>query len=365
MIIMALSVFALASMIILIWRHGVSIRLKTAFEKEKELSKRVDTLNIFMKVVTNSQPTEIAAVDDQGKYTFVNARAAEAAKSEAGDMIGKTPSAINGRAKSKVDELHIEEVLEGVKHLTKITHFGKGDTLQAYKMDYIPFNPISSEKGVLIVKEDISHLEKNRIKRELSLKSLISTLTMIIGSRDPFSRTHSERVVLVTKMLCKELDVDETMAITAELAGAMMNLGKILVPREILTKPGKLSEGELKVIRDSMLKSADMIEGIEFEGPVCETLRQFQAHWDGTGEPSGLSGDDILLSARIVSVANTFVGMTSARAHRNGLDMLLAITMMMEEGGKKYDRRPVIALMNFIENKGGLSEWKHFGSKPE
>jgi HD-GYP domain-containing protein (c-di-GMP phosphodiesterase class II) len=188
---------------------------------------------------------------------------------------------------------------------------------------------------------------------------------MIIGSRDPFSRTHSERVVLVTKMLCKELDVDETTAVTAELAGAMMNLGKILVPREILTKPGKLSEGELKVIRDSMLKSADMIEGIEFEGPVCETLRQFQAHWDGTGEPSGLSGDDILLSARIVSVANTFVGMTSARAHRNGLDMLLAITMMMEEGGKKYDRRPVIALMNFIENKGGLSEWKHFGSKPE
>ncbi|MDG1996491.1 MAG: HD domain-containing phosphohydrolase [Emcibacteraceae bacterium] len=145
----------------------------------------------------------------------------------------------------------------------------------------------------------------------------------------------------------------------------MMNLGKILVSREILTKPGKLSNDELKIIRNSILKSADMIKGIEFEGPVCETLKQVQAHWDGTGEPNGLSGDDILLSARIVSVANAFVGMTSARAHRNGLDMLQAITMMMEESDKKYDRRPVIALMNFIENKGGLTEWQHFGTRPE
>ncbi|MDG1438928.1 MAG: hypothetical protein P8P98_08095, partial [Emcibacteraceae bacterium] len=264
-IIMVLSVIALTSMIILIWRHGVSVRLKAAFEKEKELSKQVETLNTFMKVVTNSQPTEIAAVDDQGKYTFVNTRAAEAAKSKADDMIGKTPSAINGRAKSKMDELHIGEILEGEKHLTKIRYFGKDEALKAFKMDYIAFNANPSDKGVLVVKEDISSLEKNRIKRELGLKSLISTLTMIIGSRDPFSRTHSERVVLVTNMLSEELCVDENTKVTAELAGAMMNLGKILVSREILTKPGKLSNDELKIIRNSILKSADMIKGIEFE----------------------------------------------------------------------------------------------------
>ncbi|MDG1709467.1 MAG: HD domain-containing phosphohydrolase [Emcibacteraceae bacterium] len=87
-------------------------------------------------------------------------------------------------------------------------------------------------------------------------------------------------------------------------------------------------------------------------------------NWDGNGEPNGLSGDNILMSARIVSVANAFVGMTSARSHRSGLDLLLAIATLMDEGGKKFDRRPVIALMNYLENKGGLAEWQHFGRNP-
>lgn len=364
-IIMFLSVLGLGTVFVLIWRHGVTMRLKTAIEKEKDLVEKYERLSTFMKVVTNSQPTEIAAVDENFKYTFVNEQAAAAAESNADDMIGKTPSAVQGKANAKVDEIHIEEVLTEGNLLTKIRHFGKDETLQAFKTDYIPISGLSDDKGVLVVKEDITDIERNRIKRELGLTSLISTLTMIIGSRDPFSRTHSERVVSVTNILCQELAVDETMSATAELAGAMMNLGKILVPREILTKPGKLSAEELKIIRDSMLKSADMIKDIEFEGPVSETLRQIQAHWDGSGEPTGLSGEDILMSARIVSVANAFVGMTSARAHRNGLDMSHAITMMMDEGGKKYDRRPVVALMNYLENKGGLKKWAHFGSVSE
>ena len=104
-----------------------------------------------------------------------------------------------------------------------------------------------------------------------------------------------------------------------------------------------------------------MVEGIEFDGPVSDTLRQIQAHWDGSGEPNGLSGEDILLPARIVAVANAFVGMTSARAYRNGLDMSHAIMTLMEKTDQVYDRRPVVALMNYLENKGGFELWQHFG----
>lgn len=357
-----LTIIAIGGIIALIWRHGVSIKVQEALKKEQVLAEKYQKLSSFLSIVTDSQPTEIATVDKDGKYTFVNKQAAKAANSIAEEMIGKTPSAVIGKAKAKVDELNIEEVLELQKTQYQMRHYGSGDQLEAYKTDYVPLSSGDVDHdGVLIVKEDLSELERNRIKRELNLKSLVSTLTMIIGSRDPFSRAHSERVVTITKVLCQELSLEEGEAITAELAGAMMNLGKILVPRSILTKPEKLNEDELKIIRESVLKSADMVEGIEFDGPVSDVLRQVQAHWDGSGEPGGLSGEDILLPARIVAVANAFVGMTSARAYRNGLDMKYAITTLMNEVDYVYDRRPVVALMNYLENKGGFEEWQHFG----
>jgi response regulator RpfG family c-di-GMP phosphodiesterase len=161
-----------------------------------------------------------------------------------------------------------------------LRYTGAEDQLEPIKTDYISLKIGGDEgDGVLIVKEDLTALERIRLKRELNLQSLVSTLTMIIGSRDPFSRAHSERVGSVTKVLCNELDVSFAGAITAELAGAMMNLGKITVPREIFTKHEKLNAEELTIIMESILKSADMVEGIGFDGPVSETLRQTQALW--------------------------------------------------------------------------------------
>lgn len=351
-----------------IWRYAISVRLEQAIKAQKELTKKHENLSKFMSVVTNSQQSEISAVDDEGNYTFVNLQTALAAGSKPEDMLGKTPAAVFGHAKVGADELNCREVLASNNSKTEVRKIGTDEFALTVKTDYLPLilgdESANDEKGVLIVKEDITALERNRIKRELSLKSLVSTLTMIIGSRDPYSATHSERVVEVTNMLCAELNVDDTNAATAELAGAMMNLGKILVPRELLVKPSNLTEDELTIIRSSMLKSADLIKDIEFEGPVSETLTQMQAHWDGSGQPQGLAGDDILLSARLVSVANAFVGMTSARAHREGMDMSEAVKILMDDADKVFDRRPVVALMNYLENKGGKEKWSHFGNPP-
>lgn len=368
LIISILSIFAVGVLFVLIWRHGISVRLLQSMNEQKALAKKHENLSEFMSIVTNSQPTEISAVDENGFYTFVNLQAALSAGSKPEDMIGKAPSSVLGRAKVRADEGHVEDVLSNHQSISEIRNIGTEQDPVIIKTDYLPMligeDEEIQEKGVLMVKDDITIMEQNRIKRELSLKSLASTLTMIIGSRDPYSAAHSERVVMVANVLSSELLVDDTTAATAELAGAMMNLGKILVPRELLVKPTNLTVDELTVIRSSMLKSADLVDGIEFEGPVAETLRQIQAHWDGTGQPTGLSGESILMSARIVSVANAFVGMTSTRAHRNGMDMKKAIQILMADADKIYDRRPVVALMNFLENKNGFNLWKSFCEPP-
>src|SRR5262249_40051836 len=87
--------------------------------------------------------------------------------------------------------------------------------------------------------------------------------------------------------------------------------------------------------------------------PVVMTLRQAQARWDGTGIPTGLAGEDILITARIVSVANAFVGMVSKRAYREALDIDRAVAAILDQVGKAFDRRPVVALINYLDTQGG------------
>ena len=148
---------------------------------------------------------------------------------------------------------------------------------------------------------------------------------------------------------------------TARIAAALMNVGKILVPTPVLTKTEKLSEAEMRLVRESIQTSADLLEGVDFDGPVAASLRQLQENWDGSGAPLGLKGEGILLPARIVAVANAFVAMTSPRSWRAGLAFDEAIAELVKQAGVKFDRRVVAALVNLLENRGARERWAHFG----
>jgi HD-GYP domain-containing protein (c-di-GMP phosphodiesterase class II) len=143
-----------------------------------------------------------------------------------------------------------------------------------------------------------------------------------------------------------------------------MNLGKILIPPELLTRPGRLSDDELRLVHESLDHAADFLSGIEFDGPVVETLRQLRERWDGAGAPQGLAGEAIVLSARIVAVANAFVAMVSPRAFRAGLGFDAASERLLAECGHAFDRRVVTALLNRLDNRGGRAEWARFQDTP-
>ncbi len=354
----ALIILAVSITILLIWRHGVSVRVARAAERQKILTARYEKLSHFLQIVTDSQPTIIAAFDGQGRYTFANAQALQDADIAVSEIIGRKIPSVQGALKSPHMEGHYQQVLETAKPLSVIEQLSDGEV--TIKSDYVPLL-VDQDRGVLMVTEDISELVRERVRREMALKNLVSTLTMVIDSRDPYSARHSERVAMVSRAIAREMNVDEVTRDTANIAGALMNLGKILVPRELLTRPKGLSRKELETVRSSIMKSADMLETVDFDGPVVKTLRQVRAHWDGSGSPEGLAGQDILLSARIVAVANAFVGMSSARAHRPGMDMEKATLLLLNDADRIFDRKPVTALMNYLENKGGVEEWKDFG----
>jgi len=353
-----LTILAVSISTLLIWRHGVSVRLARAAQQQQILTERYEKLSQFLQIVTDSQPTVITAIDGQGRYSFANAQAAADAGIPSKEIIGRDMPTVQGTLKSPSMESYYQQVMANGEALSIIEKLPGDDV--TIKSDYIPLF-VDQDHGVLMVIEDISLLVRERERREGALRNLVSTLTMVIDSRDPYSARHSERVALVARAIATEMNVDDVTRDTANIAGALMNLGKILVPREVLIRPKGLSEAELESIRSSIMKSADMLETVDFDGPVVKTLRQVRAHWDGSGTPKGLAGEEILLAARIVAVANAFVGMSSARAHRAGMDMEKATLLLLNDADRIFDRKPVTALMNYLENKDGAEKWKEFG----
>jgi HD-GYP domain-containing protein (c-di-GMP phosphodiesterase class II) len=135
-----------------------------------------------------------------------------------------------------------------------------------------------------------------------------------------------------------------------------------VVPRDVLTRTTSLAEGEIRLIRESLQLGADFIQGIEFDGPVLETLRQMQERYDGTG-PLGLKGDDILITARIIAATNAFVGMASPRSHRTAMASAHAIKSLLHDIDTRFDRRVAVALADYIENRKGEDALRNLAAK--
>lgn len=353
-----------------LWYYGTSRRATAAAHRFEQLAKRFEDQRDFMHLVTDSQPNSIVIYDTKGCYRWFNKVAVELSGLDREALYGKPVASVIGPVEGKRLVGWIEECLEKFSPLSfthSIVYEGEGATGETgeriYSSDLIPLRETEENvPGVLVVSQDITESVRERTRRERIMRQLVSTLVSVVDRRDPFSANHSVRVGVVSRAIALEMELEPELGEAAEIAGNLMNLGKISVPEQVLTKADALSEAEIHLIRESILASADLISDIEFDGPIAETIRQLQENFDGTGMPSGLAGEEILLTARIVSVANAFVAMVSARAYRPGMEFDRAIRILLEESGKSFDRRAVSALVNYLENRGGRAEWQSFGA---
>jgi HD-GYP domain-containing protein (c-di-GMP phosphodiesterase class II) len=353
------ALFVLAALV-LVWRHGVSRRLEASYREQASLSKRNEGLSKFLQSVSDSQPTAIAALDDDLTVRFANRKL--------GEVIDLPVDALEDR---RLDTAFSNEVAAKLRSGVKDAASGTAHELQLrlpvdgadriFQTQLLPLNAAGDKNAsALLVMQDISSLVAAKEQSETLFKQLVSTLTQIIDARDPWSKHHSVRVADVAGTIAAEMGWDSDGIEAVRIAGQLVNLGKIFVPTEILTKQGALSDEEFALVRDSMQKGASLVAGLDFKGPVAATLAQMRENWDGSGEPEGRKGDAIEPGARILSVANAFVGMVSARAHRAGLGFDKALDILGADAGRKYDRRTVAALQNVLENKGGRARWQAY-----
>ena len=343
---------------LVVWRHGASRRASAAAARYRALATRFEAQEQFVRLVTDSQPNRIFITDGGERYRFANRTAAADAGIAAEDMVGKTVASVLGPDAARRYREADREVRESRTPVVREHRlFANGD-IRHLIAEHIPL-PANEEisDGVLVVEQDITEVVTERERRERILRQIVRTLVNVVDRRDPNAADHSTRVAELARVVALEMGLDTREVETAEIAGNVMNLGKILVPAEVLTKSEGLTEAEIAQVRDSIQTSADLLEGIEFDGPVVDTLRQVQERWDGAGRPAGLAGEDILITARIVAVANSFVALTSPRAHRAGRTLDETLELLLGEVGRTYDRRAVAALVNYMDNRGGRTVW--------
>lgn len=360
-----LLILGVTGTVVAVWRHGTSIRAAELATKYKKTADDLRIKSEFLKVVTDRQPTAIAVFDKDNKYTFANKVAADNAEMDQEEIIGRRVS--NTFSPTVSDTLlrlfsSARSGNEVLSELVSVEHEGND---RIWKSDIIPMTKTEDQSSdLLAVFQDITEVVVEREQREMVLRNLVSTLVAFLDRRDPYSANQSARVAEVGVAIAEELEASDKVIRTVDITGNLMNLGKILVAPEILTKAGDLTNGEKNIVRDSLFASADLLEDVKFNLPVAETLRQLQEHWDGSGQPRGLSGTAINEAARIITVANAFVGMISPRAYRSALDMNKATQFLLEDADTKFDRKPISALVNYLDNRGGREKWAHFSDAP-
>jgi PAS domain S-box-containing protein len=202
--------------------------------------------------------------------------------------------------------------------------------------------------GLIFAIRNTAHRQLAEQKAEQSLEHLhktlhdvITAMSKIIEMRDPYTFGHQERVSALAGAIAGEMGLSEEQLQGIEIAAKIHDIGKVYVPMEILSKPGRLSSIERQIIQAHARGSYDILKSVEFPWPVAEIALQHHERMDGSGYPGGLKGNEIRLEARILMVADVVEAMASDRPYRPSLGIEAALNEIKSKSGTLYD--PAIA----------------------
>jgi len=199
--------------------------------------------------------------------------------------------------------------------------------------------------------EDIT----DRILREEKLKNsmmgTISIIATIVEERDPYTAGHQRRVSHLASSIAEELNLSPLQVEGVRIAGLIHDVGKISIPAEILSKPGRLSIIELSLVKVHAEAGFNILKDVEFAWPVAEAIHQHHERINGSGYPCGLKDGGIIIEARIIGVADVAEAMSSHRPYRPALGIDAALNEIENNAGILYDEDVAKACINLFRNK--------------
>jgi PAS domain S-box-containing protein len=297
-------------------------------------------------------------IDFKGKFVDVNDAAVETLGYSREELFSMGPHDIDS-------SLDPEKIMGLIKRM-------RTDKLQVFETTHttkdgkaIPVEIKSTlvtyqgKDAILSIARDIT--ERKRAELELqrsyellreTLISSVNALASTIEKRDPYTAGHQKQATILACAIATEMELPEEQIEGIRMAGLIHDIGKIMVPAEILSKPGPLSEIQFDMVKMHPQAGYDILTGVTFPWPVAEIVLQHHERLDGSGYPRGLSGEKIMLEARILAAADVVEAMSSYRPYRPSLGIDKALEEISQNRGILYDPEVVDACIRLFTEKG-------------
>jgi len=209
---------------------------------------------------------------------------------------------------------------------------------------------IESVRDITDRKEAEDDLKRSHERLEAIFSGTVSALAVTTEKRDQYTAGHQHRVATLACAIAKEMGLSARMIDDIKIAGTLHDIGKLYVPLDILSQTGKLSEIEQLFVKTHPAAGYDIVKSIPFDGPIAEIILEHHERLDGSGYPRGIKGDEILLEAKVLSVADVVEAMASHRPYRPALGIDKALDEIQRNSGHLYDENVVNACVRVIKN---------------
>jgi HD-GYP domain-containing protein (c-di-GMP phosphodiesterase class II) len=236
---------------------------------------------------------------------------------------------------------------------------GDGHSYPARVQAFPTLNPSGEPTGFIELVEDITdkakaqeQLIESTTKLHQMMDGTIKAISSALEMRDPYTAGHERRVAQLGCAIAGFLGLSEEQTEGIRIAGFLHDIGKIAVPTEILSRPGKLSEYEMAIIKTHPQCGFEILKEINFLWPVALATLQHHERLDGSGYPLGARGDQIILEARIIAVADVVEAMSSHRPYRPALGAEAALAEIAANKGIHYAPEVVDACTRLFSERG-------------
>lgn len=210
--------------------------------------------------------------------------------------------------------------------------------------------PYGGGPAVLASLRDITERKRSAEALRRSMEKTIEAVASTVEARDPYTAGHEQRVAALAVAIAREMHVEEAQIDGIKFAGIVHDVGKVRIPAEVLSKPGKLYKEEFDLLKTHAQAGYEILKGVDLPWPIATIVHQHHERLDGSGYPNGLRADGILIEARIVAVADVVESMTYPRLYRAGLGLDTALAEIETGKGRLYDGDAVNACSNLFRS---------------
>ncbi len=232
----------------------------------------------------------------------------------------------------------------------------KDDKIEGWRENFV-YKLTSGE--IVIIYDDLTKRKQighdmrvglDRLRKTLS--GIIQAMASAVETRDPSTAGHQKRVAELARKIAQEMGLENDVVEAVRMAGQIHDVGQLAVPSEILSKPSRVSDIEYSLIKEHPKAGHSILEGLEFECEMAKIILQHHERLDGSGYPNGLTGEDILIEAKVLAVADVVEALCSHRPYRSAQGIEKALNEIKENRGKLYDPDVVDACVRIFENEG-------------